>query len=214
MAARRSSKLKRLVFGLLALVFGGGTGVWGWLDPEAPVVGAVLQKLRGGAAGDPSKSSPLLAMLPQKDPFLTAGAFDVTIARVAVDPAELREGRHVDLQVKVSKKTTDGRVVLIWDSRYAGDRSAVVGREPVAASWSDKPFRVTWHPGEDFVIEVWDRRALFDKTLFVLNTTNGDREFPLRPDTLTMTHLANGRRTGNPALNTIRVEAHRAPDGQ
>ena len=99
------------------------------------------------------------------------------------DAAIVREGHHVDLQVRVSKKLTSGQVQSVWDSRYAGERIALVGREPVTATWSDKPFQVTWQTGEEFSIEVWDRKAIFDKTLFLLDTTNGDREFPLRPDT-------------------------------
>jgi hypothetical protein len=214
MAYRRSSKLKKLFLGLMALVFGGGTGIWGWIDPEAPVIGAVVQKLRGVVPGDLSKASPVLSILAPRDPFTQSGTFEVTIAKITVDPAELREGHHVDLQVKVSKKLAGGQVQQIWDSRYAGERIAIVGREPVTATWSDKPFLVTWQTGEEFSIEVWDRKAIFDKTLYLLDTTNGDREFPLRSDTTTFAHLANGRRTTNAAMNSLRVEAKRVSDGK
>lgn len=212
MASRRRSPFKKLILGLLALFFGGGTGLWGWLDPDAPVVGAVLQKIRGSVSGNSSAVSPLLSILPQRDPFVTAGIFEVTIAKVSVDAAELREGRHIDLQAKVSKKLTNGQLQPLWDSRYAGDRLSVARREPVTATWADKPFQVAWQPGEEFVIEIWDRKALFDKTFFVLDTTSGDREFPLRPDTTTIAHLANGRRTTNPANNFVRFEAKRVDD--
>jgi hypothetical protein len=214
MAYRRSSKLKKLFLGLMALVFGGGTGVWGWIDPEAPVIGAVVQKLRGVVPGDLSKASPVLSILAPRDPFTQPGTFEVTIAKITVDPAELREGHHVDLQVRVSKKLANGQVQSIWDSRYAGERIALVGREPVTATWSDKPFLVTWQTGEEFSIEVWDRKAIFDKTLYLLDTTNGDREFPLRSDTTTFAHLANGRRTANVAMNSLRVEAKRVSDAK
>ena len=63
-------------------------------------------------------------------------------------------------------------------------------------------------------VEVWDRKAFFDKTMFLLNTTNGDREFPLRPDTTTFAYLANGRRTSNPAANSIRIDAKRVGDSK
>lgn len=210
MARRRTSKFKKLIFGLLALTFGGGTSLWGWFDPDVPVVGSALQKLREGLGGTPA--SPLLAILPQKDSFTTAGTFEVTIAKVSIDPAELRSGRHIDMQLKLSKKQFSGQQTLLWDSRFAGDRNITVGREPVTASWSDKPFLVQWQPGEDFVIEVWDRNSLFDKTFFLFDTSNGDREFPLRSDTFTMMHFANGRRASNPSLNSVRVESKRAAD--
>lgn len=214
MASRRQSPFKKLIFGIVALLCGGGTGLWGWLDPEAPLVGAVLQKLRGSATGSTSNASPLLSILPQRDPFVTAGVFEVTVSKVSVDSAELREGHHVDLQAKVSKKTASGDLQLIWDSRYAGDRISVVGREPVTASWADKPFQLTWKPGEEFVVEIWDRKALFGGTLFVFDTTSGDREFPLRPDTTTFAHTANGRRTSRPANNSVRFESKRVGDAQ
>jgi hypothetical protein len=214
MARRRTPKLSRLLLGLLALVFGGGTGVWGWIDPEVPVIGAILQKLRSAAPTDSTNRSPVLSILSQRDPFTIPGAFEVTIAKVTIDPAELRDGHHVDVQVKVSKKTAAGQVQLLWDSRYAGDRVFVVGRQPIAAAWADRPFQVVWQPGEDFIVEVWDRRAFFDKSLFTLTTTNGDREFPLRPDTATFAFLTNGRRTSNPSANSLRVEAKRIGDSR
>jgi hypothetical protein len=102
----------------------------------------------------------------------------------------------------------------VWDSRYAGERASMVGHEPVTATWSDKPFQVTWQSGEDFVVEIWDRNALFDKTLFLLDTTSGDHEFPLRPDSTTFAHLANGRRTANPAVNLLRIESKRIGDAK
>lgn len=214
MASRRQSPFKKLIFGLVALLCGGGTGLWGWLDPDAPLVGAVLQKLRGSTTGSAASASPLLSILPQRDPFVTAGVFEVSLAKATVDAAELRAGHHVDLQAKISKKTARGELQLIWDSRYAGDRISVVGKEPVSASWADKPFQVTWNKGEDFVVEVWDRKAIFDKTLFILDTTSGDREFPLRPDTTTFTHTASGRRTAHPANNSVRFESKRVADAQ
>jgi hypothetical protein len=214
MASRRKSGLGKMLFGLLALVFGGGTGLWGWIDPEAPVVGALLQKLKGGTTSNSGTASPVLSILAPRDPFLQAGTFEVTISRVTIDPATMREGHHVDVQVKVSKKTVGGQLQPIWDSRYAGDRISLVGRGPIVAEWKDRPFQVAWVPGEDFVVEVWDRKAFFDKTMFLLTTTNGDREFPLRPDTTTFAYLANGRRTSNPAANSIRIDAKRAGDSK
>jgi hypothetical protein len=214
MAYRRTSKLRKLFVGILALVFGGGTGMWGWLDPEAPVIGAVVQKLRGVVPSDPSKPSPVLSILAPRDPFTQPGTFEVTIAKVMIDSAELREGHHVDVQVKVSKKLPGGQIQSLWDSRYAGERVALVGRQPITATWSDRPFLVTWQTGEEFIIEVWDRKALFDKTLFLLDTANGDREFPLRSDTTTFAHLANGRRTMNGAGNSVRIESKRVGDAK
>lgn len=212
MASRRKSGLGKMLFGLIALVFGGGTGLWGWIDPDAPVIGALLQQFKGAASSESGNPSPVLSILAPRDPFLQAGTFEVAISKVTIDPAELREGHHVDVQVKVSKKTVGGQLQPIWDSRYAGDRVSLVGRGPIVAEWMDRPFHVAWVPGEDFVVEVWDRKAFFDKSIFLLNTSNGDREFPLRPDTTTFAHLANGRRTGNPAANSIRVDAKRVND--
>jgi len=214
MAARRSSKFKKLLFGLIALLFGGGTGVWGWIDPELPVVGSFLQKLRTASPGDSTSPSPVLSILPHRDPFTVPGIFEVAVTKVTVDPAELREGHHADLQIKVSKKLAGGQVQLVWDSRFAGERTALVGREPVTASWSDKPFQVAWQTGEEFMIEVWDRNALFDKTLFLLDTTNGDREFPLRTDTTTFAHLANGRRTAHSTGNCLQIQSKRVGDAK
>jgi hypothetical protein len=214
MAQRRSS-FKKWLFGLLFVGFGSGTGIWGWINPELPVIGAALQKLRAAApATDGSTPSPILSILPHKDPFTLPGTFEVSIAKVSVDAAELRQGHHADLQIKVSKKLAGGQMLQVWDSRYAGERASMVGREPVTATWSDKPFQVTWQAGEDFVIEVWDRNALFDKTLFLLDTTNGDHEFPLRPDSTNFAHLANGRRTANPAVNSLRIESKRIGDAK
>lgn len=214
MASRRKSGFGKMLFGLLALVFGGGTGLWGWIDPEAPVIGALLQQFKGATANNSGNPSPVLSILAPRDPFLQAGTFEVTISRVTIDPAELREGHHVDVQVRVAKKTVGGQLQPIWDSRYAGDRVTLVGRGPIVAEWLDRPFQVSWVPGEDFVVEVWDRKAFFDKSIFLLNTSNGDREFPMRPDTTTFAFLANGRRTGNAAANSVRIDAKRVNDSK
>src|SRR6478735_7775284 len=111
MAQRRSS-FKKWLFGLLFVGFGSGTGIWGWINPELPVIGAALQKLRGAAPlADGSTPSPLLSILPHKDPFTLPGTFEVSIAKVAVDAAEMRQGHHADLQIKVSKKLPGGQLL-------------------------------------------------------------------------------------------------------
>ena len=130
MASRRTSKLQEADFRLC----------WPWSSAAAPDCGdgsiptprssaAVLQKLRG-ARPAARRSSPLLSILPQKDSFTTAGTFEVTIAKVSVDPAEFRQGRHVDMQVKVSKKHANGQQQLLWDSRYR--RRSPLSRRPRA----------------------------------------------------------------------------------
>ena len=51
-----------------------------------------------------------------------------------------------------------GRDTTLWDAKAYGERLAVVGKDDLTAGWPNRPFQVEWNPGDQFVLEVYDRQ--------------------------------------------------------
>lgn len=170
---KKGSKVGGLVLVLLLALI--GVGAVGWFFPDTPVIGDLVHGFFSAGAKGVDKS----------------GVYTVKITSVSVDKDEFDEGEKVDLQVLIKRVNKDGKEETLWDSREYGERLATVGKDPLTASWSDRPFEVTWQQGEQVVLEVWDRRGMSDTRIAWLKSAPDGKEFPLT-GTQSLTLLKNG----------------------
>jgi hypothetical protein len=193
---KKGSKVGGLV--LVLLLAAVGVGAVGWYFPDTPVIGDLVHGFFSAGAKGVDKS----------------GVYTVKIASVSVDKDEFKEGEKVDLQVLIKRVDPEGKEETLWDSRTFGERLATVGKDPLSANWSDRPFEIAWQQGEQIVLEVWDRRGLSDTRIAWLKSAPGSKEFPLK-GTQSLTLLKDGdtpiaERRG--ATNQIVFETSRKGD--
>jgi hypothetical protein len=184
----KPSLLKRLFY-LLVVASGGSAGLGGWVLKDHPRVQAVWTLLTGKPI-DPSSpaldgslvSEAVDALKPHTD-FRRSGVYQVTIRKVALDPALFKAGHTVDIQTTVHKRDSHGRSTTLWDSKPYGERLAVVGKDELSAGWPNRPFQVEWKPGDRLVLEVSDRKTgLFaePRSFTLAGSDLAAREFPLK----------------------------------
>lgn len=159
---KKGSKLGGLVLVLLLAVI--SVGAVGWFFPDTPVIGDLVHGFFSAGAKGVDKS----------------GVYTVKITSVSVDKSEFDKGETVDLQVLIKRTDKEGKKETIWDSREYGTRLATVGKDPLTASWADRPFEVAWQPGEQITLEVWDRKGISDTLYARLKSTPESKEFPLQ----------------------------------
>jgi len=194
----KPSFLRRLLYLFALLSSGGGFGGWALQDyPQvraliSMVTGADNQTLDGidaktvevkvaSAVADVIKMS--------RNQFSTPGVYEVTIPRVKLDGAGFKVGHTVDIQAKVLKLDPRGRDATIWESKAFGERLAVVGRDELTTGWPHRPFQVSWSPGEQVVVEVFDNRGGFfvqPKRYALAPPETNTRDFPLRTGTFAL----------------------------
>jgi hypothetical protein len=196
---QKPSLLKRLFY-LLAFFCGSGAGLGGWAFKDHPRAQALWTLVTGKpAAAEDARADALglegslvrevtEALEPHAD-FCTTGVYQVTIRKVELDPALFQRGHTADIQAKVHALDAHGRDTTLWDSRSYGERLAVVGRDELSAGWPNRPFQVEWKPGEQLVLEVYDRKtALFmpPKSFTLAASDRAVSEFPLKTGDFTL----------------------------
>jgi hypothetical protein len=87
------------------------------------------------------------------------GVYKVKIEEVELDPRLFSAGRTVDIQARVRKVDGEGRETTIWESKHHGENLAVAGKDDLTATWLNRPFEISWAPGDQVIVEVWDRRG-------------------------------------------------------
>jgi hypothetical protein len=116
-----------------------------------------------GAATDRSDlkdslASAVSAALDRQNPR-QPGRYKVKIEEVELDPRLFSRGRTVDIQACVRKVDRQGRETTVWESKHFGENLAVVGKDDLTATWVNRPFELAWAPGDQVIVEIWDRRG-------------------------------------------------------
>jgi hypothetical protein len=235
MAKRRKRKQKtpiwkRLVYLLAILSGGGGVGGWAFKDhpalqalytlatgqapPQVTPTGFIRPASTGGRSAAGSVARAVVNVLRPRDDFRKPGVYQVTIAKVQLDPKVFRSGHTADLQARVSRLDTHGREQTLWDSKNFGERRVVVGQDELSAGWPYRPFEVEWKPGEPLVVEVFDRNGgLFEPVRFVVAAPSEEpREFPLKSGEFPLEKPRLLSRRDDPQVGRIVFRTERVAD--
>lgn len=160
------SLLRRLIYFMLMLATG-GAGAGGWALKDHPRVQALLSVVLGKTAEVESEESAGLkdslvstvSAVLNRENVRQPGLFKVKIEEVELDPGLFSQGRTVDIQARVRKVDGEGRETILWESKHYGENLAVAGKDDLTATWLNRPFEISWTPGEQVIVEVWDRRG-------------------------------------------------------
>jgi hypothetical protein len=216
---KKPSLLKRLVY--LLMLITGGSGVGGWVFKDHPLVQSVWTAVTGQTPDQAAKEIDLTLknavgeVLKPPDPFNQPGTYQVTIPEVHLDSTLFKAGHTVDIQARVIKVGPQGHDTLLWDSKPYGDRLAVAGKDELVAGWPHLPFQIEWSPGQQIVIEVFDRRpGLFvePKRFYFSPADTQARQFPLRPGTFPLEPTERPNPPVDPRNNQIVLQSERVGD--
>ncbi len=221
----KRSLFKRLVY-LVMVLSGGGAGFGGWAFKDHPQVQAIWNAVMGQAADgdgpklDGSLVTNVIEKLASSDQFSQPGIYKVAIAKVQLDPVLFKAGQTVDIQAKVTKLDPRGRDATLWESKAYGERLAVAGKDDLTAGWPHRPFSVEWNPGDQIVVEVFDRKTgltgLFQepKKFILAPADRAAREFPLKTGTFALAPVEKPERPTDPRNTCIAFQSERAGDLQ
>lgn len=207
---KRRSKWAKWLSLLTLLLTGGGVGSYQLSDNAVILRLLGLTRAKVGPAGTRLLDEGVIAAIDRLDPFRQGGIFEVKIEQVSLDPKDYQAGQTVDIQARVMKLDPDGSKSVAWSSQPLGERLAVVGRDDLTTGWPDHPFRLTWAPGERYLLEIWNTRGRRPSRLFVLERSGASDEFPLRSGLVQLGLHPDGRPVRNPQANTIVLTASRA----
>lgn len=209
---KKQSKWVKWLSLLTVLLTSGGVG--GWQLSDNPI----LLRLLGVAGDQVGRVDPgplgdgFIAAIDRLDRFHKEGLFEVKIERVDLDPNDFKPGQTLDIQARVLRIGPEGDETIAWTSRSWGERLAVVGRDDLTAGWPDRPFQLSWSPGDRYLLEIWNTRGKRASRLFVLERAGAPDEFPLRSGSVPLGLHADGQPVRNPSANTIVLAADRAGD--
>lgn len=150
------------ILGLLLLVVL-VAGIAGFMNPDLPVVGPLVRKFFTVGAEKLDKS----------------GVYTVKVTSVVLSPEEFSEGENLDIQVTVEHVDAEGKSKTLWESKQYGARKAKVGKDPLTATWTDRPFEMEWRAGDKLLVKVWDRAGLGSTEVCVWEVAGSD-SFPLK----------------------------------
>lgn len=221
-------KLERRAKGLVLLALTGGLGVGGYTYRDHPFVRQLLGQVQKDAEAngidvakvEAEAKDALKAVVAKVGREVEAkvgeevgqaqpGTYEVAIAAVRVDPDEFRAGRSADLDVRVVRHPAKGdRDSVVWEAK-ATARSGDDTDGLLELSWATHPFRVDWTPGDEYTIEVRDRRLLGREVDWFALDLGDDGGFPLRSKTHKLASRADGKPTRDPSANAIVLKAHR-----
>jgi hypothetical protein len=165
------SLFRRILYFLLLVLTGGGAGVGGWAFKDHPRIRALLGLIvskgedPGGAGAELEQelASAVKRVVARDDPH-RSGVFKVKIAAINLDPKLFRDGRTLDIQARVRKIDPHGQETTAWESRTYGENLVVAGKDDLNFTFLNRPFEIEWSPGEQVVVEVWDRKGnLFER---------------------------------------------------
>jgi hypothetical protein len=183
------SKAGLLLLALLAGVI--GVGVLGWLRPETPYIGPLVASIFKQAAAVGNGE----------------GTYSVKIGELRFSDAEFKEGENIDLQVVIYRVDAEGKRVgdAIYDTGKYGERLVQAGskEKPPVARWPDNPVSIDWKRGQEFLIEIWDKKG--SDTLLVERRTEKSTGFPLSGQ-ITFAQV-DGHDTRDPKGNYIKFDA-------
>jgi hypothetical protein len=216
---KQPSLLRRLIY--LVMLVSGGTGVGGWLFKDHPVMQAAWTLVTGKPADEAAKDvddtlkGALADVLKTGNSFRQPGTYQVTIPQVHLDASLFRPGHTVDIQARVLRLDGRGHDTTVWESKPFGERLATVGKDKLVAGWPQRPFQVAWKPGQQIVVEVFDRKpGLFiEPRRFIFSSADVQlREFPLKPGTFPLEPTQMPDPPVDPRNNQIVLECQRVGD--
>ena len=215
---KKTSLLRRLTY-LLIIVSGGSAG--GYAFQDHPVVQSLIAMVAGKPldeierSADGSLVANVVGVLKPGESFTKPGIYQVAIEKVALDQKLFKPGHTVDIQARVRKISASGRETTIWEAREFGSRLAVVGKDDLNAGWPDRPFQVSWSPGDQFILEVYDARiGLFTqpRRFAVAAGSPSASEFPLKSGDLPLQTVGDSETLANPRTNHVVLESQRLGD--
>jgi hypothetical protein len=219
---KKPSLIKRLIYFVL-LITGGGAGVGGWAFKDHPRVQALWTLITGKPADpdapdiDKTLVTDVVDILKPVLDFRRAGVYEVAIDTVELDPHLFKSGHTVDIQAKVSQRDAHGRETILWDSRTYGERLATVGKDQLTAGWPERAFHVEWNPGEELLLDVYDRKpGLFaePQRFSLIATGSTPREFPLKTGDFPLEPARRPDRTSDARVNHVVLKSQRVGDSR
>jgi hypothetical protein len=220
--------LERRAKVMILMALTGGVGAGGYLYSDHPVFRQILGKVRKEVDNPDMTTAEIEAKVEEKAkaalktivgglstgiaPDRTPGTFEVTVAEVRIDPKEFHLGPLAELEVRVVRHgAREGDDHLVWQGEAKAERARDdAGATTLTASWADRPFRVEWRVGDDYTVEVRDRRALglAGSTWFSLDLED-DGSFPLRSKTHRLDTRADGKPARDPGVNALVLKSQR-----
>lgn len=222
-SAEKSPLIRRILYFVVMVMTGGGAGVGGWLCKDYPQLQPVIALLFGppgereaGVEGEipQLKSAIKRAVVGAVSSSSSGpGVYRVKLDRVQLDSKSFTPGRTVDVQARVRKIDADGVEAVVWESRTFGENLAVVGRDELSASWSNRPFEVEWRGGDRFLVEVYDGRAGFFSSSQTFRMARRDTEgFPLASGEFALEPEGRIRAGTDPSRNRVFLASQRTGD--
>ncbi|MFO0959319.1 MAG: hypothetical protein U0800_18120 [Isosphaeraceae bacterium] len=202
---------KRLVLAATVLLTSGGAGGGSWLLKDYPVLQKLLASFQEGNAEGKAAAirEGLATLVDAADGDQKPGVYEVKVSEVELDEAPFSDGQKVDIQVKVVRYDDRDKGAVLWDSSHFGQRLAVVGKDPLSASWPDRPFEVDWQPGDRIAVEVWDRKGFIARQWFEMEPPDADDRFPLRSGSYRLEQVAGRKKPGASSASKIVFESKR-----
>jgi hypothetical protein len=220
-SAAKSPLYRRFVYFLVMVMTGGGAGVGGWLCKDYPQLQPILALVfgpsddEGGADGNGPRAGELIETIVEKVKSAAGapGVYRVKLDGVQLDPKSFTPGRTVDVQARVIRIDADEMETVVWESRRYGENLAVVGRDELSASWSNRPFEVEWRRGDRFMIEVYDGRAgLFSSSRSFRMARRDTDGFPLASGEFALEPEGRIRPGTDPSRNRVVLASSRTGD--
>jgi hypothetical protein len=163
------SLFRRLIYFVLML-FTGGAGVGGWAFKDHPQVRSLLAAFLSPSADGSGEAGDLKGAVVSavsgvlKEDVTSPGVFKVKVTEIQLDPKLFKEGHTVDIQARVCRLREGEKPVTVWESKTFGENLGVAGKDELRARFVDRPFEIEWAPGDNIVVDVWDRKGiLFDR---------------------------------------------------
>jgi len=225
-SAEKSAKsplIRRILYFVVMVMTGGGAGVGGWLCKDYPQLQPVIALLFGppgereaGVEGEiPQLKSAIKRAVVGAVSSSSGGpgVYRVKVDRVQLDAKSFTPGRTVDVQARVRKIDADGVEAVVWESRTFGENLAVVGRDELSASWSNRPFEAEWRAGDRFLVEVYDGRAgLFSSSQTFRMARRDTDGFPLASGEFALEPEGRIRAGTDPSRNRVVLASQRTGD--
>jgi len=161
------SLFRRMIYFVVMLLTGGGAGVGGWAFKDHPQVRALLGKVLNASQGEGTEGADLKSVVVSavsgvlKDDASEPGVYKVKVSEIKLNPKLFKEGQTVDIQARVCKLHEGEKPVTVWESKSYGENLAVAGKDDLTARFVDRPFEIDWSPGDNVVVDVWDRKGNF-----------------------------------------------------
>ena len=168
MSTRKKPKslFRRLIYFVVMLLTGGGAGIGGWAFRDHPQMRALLGMVMNKGQDESGEGVDLKSAVVSavsgvlKDDARQPGVFKVKITEIKLDTKLFKEGRTVDIQARICKLHEGQKPVTVWESKAYGENLAVAGKDDLTARFVDRPFEIEWSPGDQIVVDVWDRKGI------------------------------------------------------